>query len=113
MKLTVLGATATATATGSRHLIEHGGKRLLVDCGVFQGPRKLRERNWRIVQVERLSAHADHHEMIGWLRASRLAPRRVFVTHGEPAAAGALGRRLRKTFAWDAVVPDFGAAFEL
>lgn len=60
----------------------------------------------RVVQVQGLSAHADYREMIGWLAAGKLAPRRVFVTHGEPAAADAFRRRLRDTFGWDVTVPD-------
>jgi len=37
---------ATGTVTGSRYLVEHNGQRVLVDCGLFQGFKKLRERNW-------------------------------------------------------------------
>jgi len=37
---------ATGTVTGSRSLVEVGGQRLLVDCGLFQGYKTLRERNW-------------------------------------------------------------------
>jgi metallo-beta-lactamase family protein len=66
-----------------------------------------------IRQVEGLSAHADYREIIEWLGSSRLAPRRVFVTHGEPAAADALRRRLHEAFGWDAIAPDFGASFDL
>ena len=36
---------AAGTITGSRYLIETGGKRLLVDCGLFQGYKQLRDRN--------------------------------------------------------------------
>jgi metallo-beta-lactamase family protein len=64
----------------------------------------------RVVQVEGLSAHADYREMLDWLAAARLAPRRVFVTHGEPAAADAFRRRLRDTFGWDVTVPEHGTA---
>jgi metallo-beta-lactamase family protein len=67
----------------------------------------------KVTQIEGLSAHADYGEMIEWLRGSRLAPRRVFVTHGEPAAADALRRRLHEAFGWDAIAPDFGTSFEL
>jgi len=44
MKLTFLGAAETVT--GSRFLLEAAGKRILIDCGLFQGLKKLRQRNW-------------------------------------------------------------------
>ena len=37
---------AADTVTGSRYLVELDGARILVDCGLFQGPKKLRLRNW-------------------------------------------------------------------
>src|SRR4030081_2886361 len=42
-KLTFLGAAGSVT--GSKYLVEAAGKRLLVDCGLFQGLRELTERN--------------------------------------------------------------------
>ena len=62
----------------------------------------------QIIQVECLSAHADYREMLDWFARASLAPRRVFVTHGEPAAADAFRRRLRDAFGWEAVVPSLG-----
>ncbi len=70
MKVTFLGATGTVT--GSRHLVETNGHRVLVDCGMFQGLRELRERNWNPFAVDPESidavvlthAHIDHS---GWL----------------------------------------------
>ena len=59
---------ATGTVTGSRYLIEHQGKRILVDCGMFQGYKTLRERNREdfpvppetIDTVLLTHAHLDH-----------------------------------------------------
>jgi metallo-beta-lactamase family protein len=67
----------------------------------------------RIVDVPGLSAHADYREMIDWLKAGTLAPRHVFVTHGEPAAADAFRRRLHEAFGWTAVVPSDGERWPL
>jgi metallo-beta-lactamase family protein len=67
----------------------------------------------RIAQIQGLSAHADYCEMVDWLKASKIAPKRVFVTHGEPAASDAFRRRLRDTFQWDAVVPEDGSTWAL
>ena len=72
MRLTFLGAAGTVT--GSRHLVEINGKRLLVDCGLFQGPKQNRLKNWEPFPVEPSSidavmlthAHIDH---IGFLPA--------------------------------------------
>jgi metallo-beta-lactamase family protein len=56
------------TVTGSKYLIEHQDKRILVDCGLFQGLKELRERNWQDPPFEPTSldaiiithAHIDH-----------------------------------------------------
>lgn len=45
MKITFLGATGTVT--GSKYLLEYEQKRVLVDCGLFQGKKELRLRNWK------------------------------------------------------------------
>lgn len=66
MKLTFLGGTGTVT--GSKYLLEHNGRRMLVDCGLFQGLKQLRLRNWepfpirpRDLDAIVLShAHLDH-----------------------------------------------------
>src|SRR5437667_10513145 len=38
---------AAGTVTGSRHLLVVDGVQVLVDAGMFQGPKELRELNWR------------------------------------------------------------------
>jgi len=44
MRLGFLGAARTVT--GSEYLVESGARRLLVDCGMFQGKKAIRQRNW-------------------------------------------------------------------
>lgn len=56
------------TVTGSKYLLESNGKKVLVDCGLFQGLRELRERNWakqpfdptELDAVIITHAHIDH-----------------------------------------------------
>ena len=45
MKLTFHGGAGTVT--GSRYLMDIGGKSVLVDAGLFQGLKQLRQRNWK------------------------------------------------------------------
>jgi len=69
-KLTFLGAAGCVT--GSKYLVEAAGKRLLVDCGLFQGTDDLKQRNWNPLPVDAKTfdygilthAHLDH---TGWL----------------------------------------------
>lgn len=69
-KLTFLGAAGSVT--GSKYLVEAAGKRLLVDCGIFQGLRELTERNYQPLSIDPRTfhylilthAHLDH---TGWL----------------------------------------------
>ncbi|HRI04298.1 MAG TPA: MBL fold metallo-hydrolase [Pyrinomonadaceae bacterium] len=69
-KITFYGGVGTVT--GSKYLLEHNGKKVLVDCGLFQGLKELRERNWQdppfiaseIDAVIITHAHIDH---TGWL----------------------------------------------
>ncbi|MEX2131565.1 MAG: MBL fold metallo-hydrolase [Pseudohongiellaceae bacterium] len=66
MKISFLGGSGTVT--GSKYLVESGSTRLLVDCGLFQGYKGLRERNWGkppfdtagLDAVVLTHAHLDH-----------------------------------------------------
>ncbi|HXH71092.1 MAG TPA: MBL fold metallo-hydrolase [Pyrinomonadaceae bacterium] len=65
-KITFYGGVGTVT--GSKYLLESGGRKVLVDCGLFQGLKELRERNWQdppfkpseIDAVIITHAHIDH-----------------------------------------------------
>lgn len=66
LSLSFLGGAGTVT--GSKYLLEDGSKRVLIDCGLFQGPRELRQKNWDAFPVTPSSldavllthAHIDH-----------------------------------------------------
>jgi metallo-beta-lactamase family protein len=72
MKISFHGAADTVT--GSRHLVQIGGQSLLLDCGLFQGFKVHRERNWAPPPAELLQADAvvlshAHLDHSGWLPA--------------------------------------------
>ena len=85
--LTFLGAARTVT--GSKYLLETGGVRVLIDCGLFQGLKELRARNWEPFPVPAKSidavvlthAHLDHVGYLPRLVADGFAGR-VFCTAG-------------------------------
>ncbi|HEY8353462.1 MAG TPA: MBL fold metallo-hydrolase [Methylophilaceae bacterium] len=66
MKITFLGATSTVT--GSKHLVSTDNRRVMIDCGLFQGLKQLRLKNWKPLPVDPASidtvvlthAHIDH-----------------------------------------------------
>ncbi len=85
--LTFLGAAGTVT--GSKHLLDLGDHRVLIDCGLFQGLKELRLRNWgalpvdakRIDAVVLTHAHLDHCGYLPRLVAQGFRGR-VFCTPG-------------------------------
>jgi metallo-beta-lactamase family protein len=71
---------AAGTVTGSRHLVTFGDTRILVDCGLFQGLKNLRELNWEPFQVPAGDIDA------------------VVLTHGHLDHCGYLPRLVREGF---------------
>ena len=63
----------------------------------------------RIEQLYGFSSHADRNELFKWLSGLDKAPRRVFVVHGEAAAARRFGDFLRDKTGWEISVPEYGA----
>lgn len=64
--ITFLGGAGTVT--GSKYLLRYGGKQILIDCGLFQGLKTLRVRNWnplplKVSEIDAViltHAHVDH-----------------------------------------------------
>jgi len=61
----------------------------------------------RIEKISGFSAHADQNELIRWITSLTKAPRRVFVTHGEPDAANAFKKLLEEKTGWSCMVPEY------
>ena len=78
-RLTFLGAAGEVS--GSRHLVDAAGGRVLVDCGLFQGEKDLREKNWARFPVPPDSIDA------------------IVLTHGHIDHSGYLPRLAREGFA--------------
>ena len=86
---------AARTVTGSKYLLEHDAKRVLVDCGLFQGLKELRLRNWsqfpipprEIDAVVLTHAHLDHVGYLPRLRADGYRGR-IFCTAGTKELCG-------------------------
>jgi metallo-beta-lactamase family protein len=71
---------ATGTVTGSKYVLEVSGSRAMIDCGLFQGFKELRERNWEPLPINVKS--------VGW----------VLITHAHIDHSGYLPRLVRDGF---------------
>ena len=69
--------------------------------------------NAEVSLISNLSAHGDYLEILDWLRGFESAPKRVFVTHGEPIAADAMRHHIEETLHWNTCVPDYLETVEL
>jgi metallo-beta-lactamase family protein len=67
----------------------------------------------RTARIGGFSAHADWKEVLHWLEGMPAAPRRTFLTHGEPPAANAMANHIKERFGWTVEVPVYGQRFEL
>jgi len=67
----------------------------------------------RIERLYGFSAHADQSELIRWLSGIKKAPRRVFITHGEPDVARHFAAFVTEKNSWATHVPSYGETVEL
>jgi metallo-beta-lactamase family protein len=66
-----------------------------------------------IESVPGLSGHADRTELLRWLSQITTAPRRTFLTHGEPQSMNAFAEELTQTKSWQVHCPFLGEKIEL
>jgi metallo-beta-lactamase family protein len=94
-------------AAGTRGAAMLGGAREIKIHGGYVPVRA------EVVALDMLSAHADADEILGWLRRFERPPELTFITHGEPAAADTLRRRIEQELHWAARVPAYRDEAEL
>ena len=92
MKLSLTSLGGAGTVTGSRHLIQAGGRRILLDCGLYQGLKNLRLRNWEPFPVDPASLDA------------------VVLSHGHLDHCGYLPKLVREGFRGDIICSPATAA---
>jgi metallo-beta-lactamase family protein len=92
------GTRGEALASGAQSLKIHG-KYVPVEA--------------EVEQLALLSAHADQEGLLQWLEGCAHPPRRVFVTHGEPAASDALRRLVKDRLGYPVEIPEYRDRVEL
>ncbi|SHF41912.1 metallo-beta-lactamase family protein [Salegentibacter echinorum] len=82
------------------------GRKLLEGDKVLKVYGKWVPFDMEVAEIEGLSAHADHKELIEWIGKIKNAPERIFIVHGEKDSAEALQKDIKKTYDWDAEIPQ-------
>ena len=86
---------------------------------VLEGARTLRlfgqdvPVNAEIIEMGQFSAHAGKSELLKWMGGLQPAPKKMWLTHGEPAAAQALQAATKAKFSWDVAVARYLDSVEL
>jgi metallo-beta-lactamase family protein len=93
------GGTRGAAIAGGAHTVRIHGRDIPIRA--------------EVVQLDDLSAHADGAEIVQWLKGFAQAPRRTFITHGEPDAADAMRLRIERELKWRCEVPYYLQSVEL
>ena len=60
----------------------------------------------QLAEIEGLSAHADHAELLDWLSDVKEPPEKLFIVHGEKQGAEALKQGIKETYGWESEIPQ-------
>ena len=66
-----------------------------------------------VAEIEGLSAHADHAELLDWLSKIEQKPERIFIVHGEKESAEALQKGIKETYNWGSEIPQLYSIEEI
>jgi metallo-beta-lactamase family protein len=77
---------------------------------VFGEPMRVRT---EVDSLQALSAHADHLELLAWMKPVAGSLKKVFLVHGEPEGTAQLQKAVQERYGIETVVPGWGEKFEL
>ena len=77
---------------------------------VFGEPMRVRA---EVDSLQSLSAHADHLELLAWIKPVAGSLKKIFLVHGEPEGAAELQKAIQEQYKIETVVPGWGEKFEL
>ena len=89
------------------------GRKLLEkqpEVKVFGEPMRLRA---EVASLQALSGHADHNELLAWMKPMASSLKKVFLVHAEPAAGEALRQGIQAAYSIETVLPKPGQSEEL
>ena len=66
-----------------------------------------------VINLDSFSAHADYQEIIEWLRGIPVAPKRLFINHGEPDASLHLQQQIADELGWSSTIVEQGNDYTL
>lgn len=66
-----------------------------------------------VAEIEGLSAHADHTELMDWMSKIKNKPERIFIVHGEKESAEALQKGIEETYGWNSEIPQLYSIEEI
>lgn len=85
------------------------GRKLLEGEKEFKSYGKWIPFNMQVEEIEGLSAHADHGELLDWMRNIKEKPKKIFIVHGEKEGAEALKKGIEETYNWECDIPQLYA----
>ncbi len=80
------------------------------EVAIFGEPMRLRA---EVAKINELSGHADHQELLTWMKPLVKTLKKVFLVHGEPSQSRALQTAIEQIYEIDTVVPTRGQSFAL
>lgn len=61
----------------------------------------------KVITIDGFSSHADYNEILKWYGGFKKAPKKLFLTHGEPQASQSLADKVKEQLGWETYIPKY------